>query len=407
MGKGGALTSMPIASFQTGNGFYAEGRYNYEALNSFSFYMGRTFSKESALSYSISPIAGAVMGDYNGGSFGVNISLGYKNFYFFSQPQYTFSLAGAYDNYIYSWTDLTYSPLNWLSVGVSLQHTKPYQAKSYMENGFVVEAAYKKFTFPIYIFSPLTSGRTFVFGANFELNFKKNKSKPRSDSDSFKEVYPVNIIAEVPEKPTVEPVREVVKPPVETIVKVRRVNVIVHTQEANNPPVGALKAAKLQPEKTVQRNVAAVKQIPTKQPTAIKNVNGNEKNIPASAGKAEELVALKNKPTDIPKQTVLLPVASSVQFALLLGPFKNEEEALNVKSKLTEVFEREISIYTEGGKFKLRISGFKQEEEAELFARNASIEGFNAESSIISYKLKSIDPIPLKNVSKPFEATRL
>jgi hypothetical protein len=156
VGGGVPATAMPVAGFQTNNGFYAEGRYNYEALNSFSLYMGRTFSKESALSYSISPMAGAVMGQYSGGSLAANISLGYKNFYLYSQPQYTFSLAGAENNYIYSWTDFTYSPKDWLSVGVSLQHTKPYKDKGYVQNGVVIETAIKNFTFPVYVFSPTT-----------------------------------------------------------------------------------------------------------------------------------------------------------------------------------------------------------------------------------------------------------
>lgn len=226
MGSGTPMTVMPIASYQAGNGFYAEGRYNYEELNTFSFYMGKTYAKEAPFSYSISPIAGAVMGGFNGGSLGVNISLAYKNFYLYAQPQYSFSLENSINNFIYSWTDITYSPLNWLSIGVSLQHTKPYKSSGYFENGLVIEAAYKKLTFPVYIFNPQSENRSIVLGANFELNFrkKKKKSEPAS-SDPFKESYPINIIAQASEK-KVPTVPEAIAPE-EKIVKIRRVNVVV------------------------------------------------------------------------------------------------------------------------------------------------------------------------------------
>lgn len=37
---------MSIAHFQNSKKWYAEGRYNYEELETFSFYLGRTFSKK-------------------------------------------------------------------------------------------------------------------------------------------------------------------------------------------------------------------------------------------------------------------------------------------------------------------------------------------------------------------------
>ncbi|MBC8052775.1 MAG: SPOR domain-containing protein [Sphingobacteriaceae bacterium] len=407
MGAGSSLTVTPVASYQAGKGFYSEGRYNYEAPNTFSLYMGRTYSKEAKLSYSISPIAGAVIGELNGGSLGANISVGYKNFYLYTQPQYTFSVEGAYDNYIYSWTDITYSPLNWLSVGVSLQHTKGYKTKGFVENGLVIEAAYKKLTFPIYIYSPHTSSRTFLFGASIELNFKRNKSSDKRNSDSFKEVYPINIIAKTAEKVN-DPVKEEEKPANEPVVKVRRVNVLVHTKTENqligdSRPINFTENNKGAIEKKNAVSTAVLKQAQAPQPVK-PAINSNpvikkETGRPTPAlgrpieSKQPEEFAQENK--------------SEVYFALLLGPLNSESEALNLKSKLTQLFSREIALFTEEQKYKLRIAGFEDKKAAEIFSLNAKNEGCVTASVIIPYKLKTIDAIPLKIAPKLFEATKL
>lgn len=408
------MSIMPVASFQTGNGFYAEGRYNYEALNTFSLYMGRTFSGASGLSYSISPIAGAVVGEFNGGSVGANVSLGYKNFYLYTQPQYSFSVENAINNFIYSWTDITYSPLNWLSVGVSLQHTKPYKTKGYIENGLVVEAAYKKFTFPVYIYSPHNNNRSILFGANLELNFRKSKASKSKAEDSFKDVYPVDIIANVPkrdQKAIVTPTSSAAKAPTESVVRVRRVNVVVQAKTTSTNNAGE-ESKRANAVLNVNSNALKADVAPLK--PQIKPESGNKtatlakafespKEVVKEAPKAAEAISSERADKAVSPQ----PSAPAIYFALLLGPFKNEEEAMNNKWKLEAAFNREVILFSEGAKYKLRIPGFYDQKTAEMFSLNASNEGCMAAATIISYKLKTIDAIPLKSASKPFEATKL
>lgn len=400
----GPAAVMPVASFQTSNNFYAEGRYNYEAANSFSFYMGRTFSKEATLSYSISPIAGAVMGDYNGGSFGANVSMGYKNFFLYIQPQYTFSLAGSVDNFAYSWTDLTYSPLNWLSVGVSLQHTKPQRSPGFLEGGLVVEAAYKNITFPVYMFNPHTKDRALVFGANFEVNFKKSKAKQRRESDSFKDVYPVNILASNPSTEASVSPKEEIKP-AEPVVNVRRVNVVVRTKSEQT----IIKAYNSEANKFAAGRAGQLK---SKAAPDIPEVQQPRKTPPDDAARPGIIAEETETPVSTPAPASVFRNSSkaqpsSMQFALLLGPFTTENDALNIKSRLSSSFDREIIIYPDGREFKLRIPGFEDEKAAKLFSLNASSQGCKAAAIIVQYKLKSIDAIPLRNDIKPFEATKL
>ncbi|MGV3510041.1 MAG: hypothetical protein ACO1N7_12190 [Sphingobacteriaceae bacterium] len=398
MSEGSPLTIMPVASFQGGKGFYAESRYNYEELNTLSLYMGRTFSKESKLSYSISPIAGVVIGQFNGGSVGANISLGYKNFYLYSQPQYTFAVENSANNYIYSWTDITYSPLNWLSLGISLQHTKPNQSEGFLENGFVLEAAYKRFTFPVYVFNPQSKDRSIVFGANFEVNFRKKKSSERK-SDPLEDVYPVNILAanagvedkKMPEVPT--------KPAAQNVVRVRRVNVVL-TEKAETSAA----------EKVVKPIAPAKPTIVSHSPVVKK---GSPENSVTNEIKVLERPVNARKSSSEMEKTQLLRREAienktyTTYFALLLGPYKLKDDAINIQSKLTSIFNRDIKLYTEGAQFKLRIAGFENQKDAEIFSLNATNEGSKAASLIIPYKIKNIEAIPLKGSNKPFEATQI
>ncbi len=168
MGERRALTFIPIAYYQTSSNWYIEGRYNFEALKTFSVYAGKTFEKEAALSYSASPVAGVVMGRFNGGSVGGNLEVDYKRFFFSSQLQYTFSMEDKTENFIYSWSDLSYQVLNNISGGFSVQQTNLYAVKYKLEKGIFLKALLGNWSFPLYVFSPFTKERYFVLGLNLD-----------------------------------------------------------------------------------------------------------------------------------------------------------------------------------------------------------------------------------------------
>lgn|SRR6185503_1538045 len=162
-GKNSPSNWVSVLSYHTPSDWYIEARANYEAINSASLYFGKNFKKTAIVSYSIIPIAGLVAGSFNGGSVGANIALDYKEISFSSQLQYTFSKENQTANFTYSWSDLTYQLKEWLAAGVSLQQTR-----GLFEKGVLVRGIYKKFSVPLYVFSPLTSERYFVLGLNLE-----------------------------------------------------------------------------------------------------------------------------------------------------------------------------------------------------------------------------------------------
>lgn len=164
MGERQPFTLVPIVYYQTAGNWYVEGRYNYEALKTMSVYAGKVFEKKSALSFSASPVIGAVIGQFNGGSIGINNELDYKKLLFSSQLQYTFSIEDRTDNFFYSWSDLSYQAINNIYAGFSVQQTSIYRLQRKLEKGFFVKALVNKWTLPFYIFSPVSKERYFVLG---------------------------------------------------------------------------------------------------------------------------------------------------------------------------------------------------------------------------------------------------
>lgn len=159
---------VPVVGYHTPDNWYIEARGNYEAINSASLYFGKPFKKTALISYSIIPIAGLVIGRFNGGSVGANVVLDYKKISFTSQSQYTFSIENRATNFTYSWSDLTYQLKEWVSAGVSLQQTR-----GIFEKGILLRGTYKNFSIPLYIFNPATSERYFVLGLSVEWGSEK------------------------------------------------------------------------------------------------------------------------------------------------------------------------------------------------------------------------------------------
>ncbi len=178
--KGSPVTFAPIVSYQSDNKLYFEGRFNYEDINTASFYVGRTFDAGSDLSVSFTPIAGAVFGFYKGASLGANVYVNYKRLNLYHQPQYTVSIDSRENNFLYSWSDLSIDITDHFAVGLSAQHTKMYFEKGMLEKGVMVQFAFKNWSLPIYSYNPASADRYFLIGLTYEWEGKRRKKQEES-----------------------------------------------------------------------------------------------------------------------------------------------------------------------------------------------------------------------------------
>jgi hypothetical protein len=166
---------MSIAHFQNHKKWYAEGRYNYEDLRTFSLYFGKTFSSQQQLSYTLTPLIGGAIGNFNGISAGLNMDLDYRNFFFSGQSQYSFSTDQRTNNFFYNWSELAYQPLDWLYGGITIQNTHLYRTEAIFESGFLLGFSFKNLSLPLYSFAPFNKNRYFIIGLTVE--WEKSKAK--------------------------------------------------------------------------------------------------------------------------------------------------------------------------------------------------------------------------------------
>jgi len=166
---------VPIIHIQNKKNWYAEGRYNYEELRSFSLYFGKNFSRENTrLSYSLTPILGGIIGRLRGGSAGINANVEYGDFFFCSQSQFTFTPKASENNFAFSWSDAGYQPFSWFYFGLSVQQTHYTKSNcDVQDRGMVIGFIAGKWTLPMYGFSLQSNRRYFVIGINLGLGTTK------------------------------------------------------------------------------------------------------------------------------------------------------------------------------------------------------------------------------------------
>ncbi|HPH45537.1 MAG TPA: hypothetical protein PKU83_00925 [Chryseolinea sp.] len=135
------------------NWLHLEARYNYEDRQTFSGWFGYNFMGGKKLEYTITPMIGGVVGLSNGISPGLEITLSYKNFELYTEAENYFDLETSENNFFYNWTDLTYSPTDWLWFGISGQRTRLYQTDLDIQRGLLIGAGVKNLELTTYCYN--------------------------------------------------------------------------------------------------------------------------------------------------------------------------------------------------------------------------------------------------------------
>ncbi len=172
--KAKSLSFVPLIYFETGDHWYGECRYNYEADETVSVYAGRTFKNTKAFAYSFSPMIGIAGGKFDGYSLALNSNFEYKKYSLSSQCQYVISTKDRNLNFAYIWTDACYKVFPHISIGISVQQTKTF-CSNMTEGGIMIQASFRKWTVPLYFFNPPGKERYFMLGINYEWQQKQSR----------------------------------------------------------------------------------------------------------------------------------------------------------------------------------------------------------------------------------------
>jgi hypothetical protein len=132
---------------------HLEARYNYEALESGSAWVGYNFSVGDKLRFEATPMLGGVVGDTTGIAPGYRFSLAWWKLELSSEGEFVFDTRDSDGNFFYNWSELCCYPVDWFRFGLAIQRTKAYQTDLDIQRGFLVGFSYKKVDFTTYVFN--------------------------------------------------------------------------------------------------------------------------------------------------------------------------------------------------------------------------------------------------------------
>jgi hypothetical protein len=146
---------------------HLEARYNYEDLETASFWAGYNFGGGEKLTWEFTPMIGGVFGDTAGIAPGYKGSLGWWWLELYSEGEYVFDSRDSDDSFWYSWSELTLAPWEFFRFGLVMQRTRAYETDRDTQHGLLFAFTIKKLDLATYVFNPDESDPTVVLGVSF------------------------------------------------------------------------------------------------------------------------------------------------------------------------------------------------------------------------------------------------
>ena len=147
---------------------HLEARYNYEALETGSAWVGYNFGGGEKLAWEFTPMLGGVFGETTGIAPGYKGSLSWWKLELYSEGEYVFDTRDSSGSFFYNWSELSLAPAEWLRFGLVTQRTRAYQTDRDIQRGLLVGLSCKKVSFTTYVFNPDESKPTVVLAVGIE-----------------------------------------------------------------------------------------------------------------------------------------------------------------------------------------------------------------------------------------------
>jgi len=150
------------------NWVHLEARYNYEDRETGSLWLGYNVSFGEKLVLEVTPMVGGIFGNTTGVAPGYLLTLSYKKLSLYSEGEFVFDTKNSGGKFFYNWNELTYSPTDWLRVGLASQRTRAYQTPLDVQRGFFAGFSYRKVDFTTYVFDVGWTDPTVVLAVGFK-----------------------------------------------------------------------------------------------------------------------------------------------------------------------------------------------------------------------------------------------
>jgi len=133
---------------------HLEGRYNYEDLRTASLWVGWTWGASGKISFSVTPMLGAVFGNTGGLAPGLEIAVVIGPVEWYGESEYVFDFDSAESDFFYMWSELTVSPVDWLRAGVAVQRTRVVDTPREVQRGVLLGASLGPIGLTGYLMNP-------------------------------------------------------------------------------------------------------------------------------------------------------------------------------------------------------------------------------------------------------------
>ena len=157
-----------VASLNRGS-LHLEARYNYEARDAGSAFVGWKFAGGDAVSFEVTPLIGALFGAARGVVPGVEASVAYGAVDAYIEAEYVHDLEQHSASYYYAWSEIGWKPAPWLRIGLVGQRTREIENGRDLQRGAFAQLFIDKATLGIYAFNPDAGSRYVIvsLGAQF------------------------------------------------------------------------------------------------------------------------------------------------------------------------------------------------------------------------------------------------
>ena len=133
---------------------HLEARYNYENLDTGSVWAGYNFSVGETVTLETTAMLGGVFGATTGIAPGYEATLSWRKLELSSEGEYVFDTNDSSSSFFYTWSELTWAPLDWSRFGLAVQRSKVYHTDRDIQRGFLVGLSFRRMDFTSYVFNP-------------------------------------------------------------------------------------------------------------------------------------------------------------------------------------------------------------------------------------------------------------
>ena len=132
---------------------HVEAHWAYEARDTLSLFVGKSFPVAGDISGTITPRLGVAGGDEQGLIPAVNLALDWKKLSFYTDFEYMIGLSSDTSDFLYSWSELQWAFSERFSAGIVGQRTHTYAQDLEVDHGLMASMALGKVRATGYVFN--------------------------------------------------------------------------------------------------------------------------------------------------------------------------------------------------------------------------------------------------------------